>query len=383
MPKRTYFDKIDNPNGNLLFTAEQLNACGVSESVLPVRCLNCGKIFYINHKQYTEFLRDPINNALKFCCFKCSVEYRRNRSTSVTKPCLVCGKPVTKGRSEAERLPNFFCCRSHATTYNNTHRVRKPKPLKLEKPKPIRYCHVCGKPKSQCDNPLHTSGFFKKSSHQTETLLVLVGFDRSTLGTPLVDQEIDRIRSMLYDMHWNQKMSCQSILRHFNIDIKKCHEISVLFERLGIPKRPMQDISHYSALNSTKVAVRRSTNGYRTYKSGHHTTWDNNTVFYRSSYELDYCLQLDRQQIRYQMEAIRIEYFDSQKNQLRVAVPDFYLPDCNMIVEVKSLYTYDYQNMIDKVVKYRELGYNFMLILDHQYYYECPNVQRKLTKSKV
>ena len=37
-----------------------------------------------------------------------------------------------------------------------------------------------------------------------------------------------------------------------------------------------------------------------------------------------------------------------------------------MIVEIKSLYTLDKQNMIDKKQAYLDLGYKFKLICDHK-----------------
>lgn len=39
-----------------------------------------------------------------------------------------------------------------------------------------------------------------------------------------------------------------------------------------------------------------------------------------------------------------------------------------MIVEIKSNYIFDKQNMIDKSKVYKKLGYNFKLILDKQEY---------------
>jgi hypothetical protein len=102
------------------------------------------------------------------------------------------------------------------------------------------------------------------------------------------------------------------------------------------------------------------------YKHGWHTTWDGKQVFYRSSYELDFCDELDNKKIPYTMEKLRILYWDSQLNKQRVAIPDFYLSDTNEIVEVKSDYTLDKQNMLDKKKAYLEHGYKFKLILEHK-----------------
>jgi len=64
------------------------------------------------------------------------------------------------------------------------------------------------------------------------------------------------------------------------------------------------------------------------------------------------------------METIRIEYFDTILQSKRIAIPDFYLPETNGIVEIKSSWTYDEQNMKDKVKEYRKLGYDFKLMLN-------------------
>jgi hypothetical protein len=81
--------------------------------------------------------------------------------------------------------------------------------------------------------------------------------------------------------------------------------------------------------------------------------------------------ELDEKEIVYHTEHFHIPYFDTQLNIYRTAIPDFYIPSTNTIVEVKSEYTYDRQNMIDKVKSYRELGYNFKLLYEHIMYDDC------------
>lgn len=72
------------------------------------------------------------------------------------------------------------------------------------------------------------------------------------------------------------------------------------------------------------------------------------------------------------MESMRIKYWDSVQQKERVAIPDFYLPESNTIIEIKSLFTYNKQNMIDRSIQYQNLGYKFKLILEHQEYNFCP-----------
>ena len=66
------------------------------------------------------------------------------------------------------------------------------------------------------------------------------------------------------------------------------------------------------------------------------------------------------------MESLRIRYFDTQRGKERFAIPDFYLPETNTIVEIKGSFTLNEQNMKDKFKKYKELGYNVKLILEHK-----------------
>lgn len=75
-------------------------------------------------------------------------------------------------------------------------------------------------------------------------------------------------------------------------------------------------------------------------------------------------MQLDVQRVRYDVENLRIEYWDSQMAEYRIAIPDFHLPDTNEIVEIKSTWTYNEQNMSDRFYRFRQLGYNCKLILD-------------------
>ena len=96
-----------------------------------------------------------------------------------------------------------------------------------------------------------------------------------------------------------------------------------------------------------------------------HKTWDGKEFYLRSSYESEYANYLDNNHIKYEVENLRIKYFDTSSNEYRCAIPDFYLCETNTIVEIKSSWTLDIQEMKDKVKAYKELGYNFKLILNH------------------
>lgn len=102
------------------------------------------------------------------------------------------------------------------------------------------------------------------------------------------------------------------------------------------------------------------------YHHGYHISWTGERFWYRSGWEDEYASELDSKQIQYRMEGIRLKYWDSVKKKERVAIPDFYLPETNELVEIKCTHTYDEQNMRDKFKAYRKAGYVPKLILNKQ-----------------
>ena len=102
------------------------------------------------------------------------------------------------------------------------------------------------------------------------------------------------------------------------------------------------------------------------YKTEVHHSWDGKECYMRSSYEIEFANLLDENKVLYEVETLRIRQFDTQRQYERIAIPDFYLPETNTIVEIKSEYTLDVQEMKDKVKSYRENGFNFKLILEHK-----------------
>ena len=99
---------------------------------------------------------------------------------------------------------------------------------------------------------------------------------------------------------------------------------------------------------------------------GWYKTWNKKEVYLRSSYEVEYAKKLDKQKINYEVENLHIKYLNTQDNKYHCAIPDFYIPSTNTIVEIKSFWTLDIQNMKDKFMAYKELGYKCKLILEHK-----------------
>jgi hypothetical protein len=310
--------------------------------------------------------------------------------------CIVCNKSLSYYKRNKQ-----FCGSSCSATYNNQHRFFKPSEDKRTK---IIKCAKCGKEIeeniragkntkcSNCKTQIKTIKIIKINGKETKiirkirnpkipklckycgqekclrpdicrkhqlfpALINYFGLNKSKIGTIDFYEEFDRIRNKLIEEYINQKRSLVELKEKYNHhDIRNFNK---LFDSLKIPKRNNSD----SVRNAVFNGRYKLPSAQYPYKHGWHTTWDNKKVFYRSSYELDYAKELDKQQIEYEMEKLRILYWDSQRQIQRVAIPDFYLPKQNKIVEIKSPWTLDKQNMKDKEKAYKEHGYVFELIV--------------------
>ena len=82
---------------------------------------------------------------------------------------------------------------------------------------------------------------------------------------------------------------------------------------------------------------------------------------------MEFAKKLDSERIPYKVEFLKIHYWDSVEKKERIAIPDFFLPETNEIVEVKSSYTYKKQEMKDEFETYSRLGYKPKLLLGNQF----------------
>jgi len=306
-------------------------------------------------------------------------DYERN-----PKVCKHCGKPI----SWEKRLTNEYCSSSCAASENNKGKVKNPngnngrraktKEEYLEHrrlsahnriietnysqyniPKVLPgCCPICGE--YQCDKE-----FCKK--HNFSQLIGLAkryGLDAGSIGTTKIFEEFERIKKIIYDLYWNQGFSGQDLADKFNVPYTAIiyHD----FEIFNIPRRSFEESSRNTLIQGKNfIPDTNQISGLS--KSIHqewHTTWTGESVFLRSSYEIDYANWLDKNQISYSVEELRIEYYDSQQDKTRVAIPDFYLTSTNEIVEIKSDYTLDIQEMLDKFESYKNKGYIPKLVLE-------------------
>lgn len=221
------------------------------------------------------------------------------------------------------------------------------------------YCKVCGK--------IHYNKKLKFCSKECKniskclnTLIKYFKFDDSAIGTANIFTEFEKVKETLLDLYWNKNLTSKEIADIYNYP-SYCNITGKLFKYLNIPTRTCKETNH---INVLKGKISPAVNPK--YKHGWHTTWDNKQIYYRSSLELNFAKELDNSKILYDTECLRIKYFDTQKQCFRCAIPDFYLKETNTIVEIKSEYTLNLQEMIDKMNAYKKLGYNFKLYVNEK-----------------
>lgn len=163
-----------------------------------------------------------------------------------------------------------------------------------------------------------------------------------------------KIKDILYKLYYEDKMSISELEEKYGF--KRGWYVLKVFE---IERRNVTDALK-NAIEQDRLTIPTNYQFHTEY----HTSWENKTFFLRSSYESDYAKYLDEHKIPYEVEELKIKYWDSQKNIERIAIPDFYLPETNEVVEIKSNYTLDKQNMIDKFEAYKKYGYKPKLILE-------------------
>ena len=173
--------------------------------------------------------------------------------------------------------------------------------------------------------------------------------------------EWNRVRDLLEELYWGEEKSSTEICRIFKYP-SSTNLVAKIFKYLAIKPKSTSEATYLNYKNGTVNPPHSFS-----YMHGWHTTWDNKQVFLRSSYEFKFAKYLDKLRIHYDVEVLRIEYFDTINRCKRIAIPDFYIYDEKLIIEIKSGYTLDIQNMIDRAKEYITQGYDFLLFLENQY----------------
>lgn len=314
----------------------------------------------------------------RFCCISCAKKFavsKTDHNKLKDAKCVICGKAIKIKYNASTK--NCVCSECDPNTHsniipnsiqntNNEHKYECGR----RKCQIHHKCKICGKPMTATySEQSHQFAYRKICSDECRrliqplrTFIKYFGFDKTKIGTPEVFDEVQRIRNMLYKDYWIDNMPSGLIVKKYNYP-KVSNLVAKVFRYLNIP---IKTLSQAKSNNALVYGMSQKIARHAKYMQGWHTTWDGNDVFLRSSYEFDYAKELDNQKIHYEVESLRIKYFNTRDNDYRCAIPDFYIPSTNTIVEIKSKFTLDKPKMIDKFNEYKRLGYNTKLIFEHK-----------------
>ena len=299
-------------------------------------CENCGKEHDGNY------------GSGRFCSKECARAFSSKNTTGQLKEakCIDCGKLIYIGkRASNKKCKCEECNKNHI---NNLH------PIKIKKPqnKIIKYCKICGSEIGKCkDNNVC-------KHYRLIPTLIQFGLDKSKICTLDIINEYYRIKDILEHEYKINRITDNELKEKYNYNsgISNFHKI---LKSLGI-----QTLNCSNANKKSIELGRLNPGGYSYFHEYIHKSWNNNIYHMRSSYEDIYANELDRNHIEYDYENLRIKYWDSQLNEFRIYIPDFYLINNNIIVEIKSSYTLDKINVIDKKNACIQQGYKFKCICD-------------------
>jgi hypothetical protein len=290
-------------------------------------CENCKKKEAVKTGEYSSD---------KFCSKKCAIAFgRRNFDKKKKKVinCTGCKKTIEVSVFCSEKRCLCEECRQKYTWKGST-------------------CKICGA------NNCNREHFFCQHPGKRNLLIKMFGFDKSKLNSLEALKEFDKIKEVIEYKYLSQKMSSIEIGKEFGFKFPDTFWKIMRF--FNIPRRSWSE-ARMEAIIQDKIHFY---DGNPRYKQGWHTTWNGKRIYYRSGYELDYAKKLDEEKVNYEVEKIRITYWDSELKKTRVAIADFYFPEQNLIVEIKSNFTFKVKEMYDKVREYINYGYKFKLIID-------------------
>ena len=124
-------------------------------------------------------------------------------------------------------------------------------------------------------------------------------------------------------------------------------------------KTCMEKYGVENATQNIEIFNKQKMSAYKFFK------YKNIELNYQGTYELDFLNRyIDKLNIK---NGMTIKYKNNRKN--RIYYPDFYIPNLNLIVEIKSSYTYnkELEKNLKKQKACMKQGYNFIFIIDKNY----------------
>jgi hypothetical protein len=322
-----------------------------SHIIVEVECDSCYSIIKTEYRTYLKLTK---NETEIYCCKKCNNV--KVRKTNLEKYGVVCNSQLNSNKKMVtEKWQN-------KTEDEKSLIVNSRKETSVEKYGVDCYTKTDDyKTKSKetwmkrydVENPSYSEDIKQK---RVNTKLKKFGFINNSQSKEWKDriEEIWNNRTDEEIQNINKKRSITTIEKYGVASYsttedfhKKC--ILTCLLKYGYP-------SHNQ---SPKVHQLQQISAFKTKK------YSNTDLTYQGTYELDF--------LEKYYNVIKIEKINPIKYTLNENThyyhPDFYLPEYNLIIEIKSSYTYNYE--LDKNIAKKEhsikSGYNFLFIIDKDY----------------
>lgn len=321
---------------------------------------------------YCEKEFKPKYKAQIYCSKSCKsshhqkliLERKINEYNKSPKICLYCGGPIP-----FEKRTNKCCSQSCACSLGNT--IRERHPWTKEQRLNLSNKMILDRKESQSKYIIHNCKYCgvkldKPKSRTCSECKQYVGYLRTFNKMNILNGSLKDRYNKLYDIlcteYFDYGNSLPVLSEKYNLDI------TTVYKFIKSSDKGCRDISD-GIHNAIKMNRYHIISKPFNFISGKHISWDGESYTYKSSWEDKYMTELDGQKINYIYEPFRIEYYDSLLDKNRFSFPDFYLPDTNEIIELKSNYTIKgkVQEMKDKFKAYQKNGYIPKLLLNWKF----------------
>ncbi len=147
---------------------------------------------------------------------------------------------------------------------------------------------------------------------------------------------------------------------------KRIDKMATKLRELGkLGKLPVQNMDEEQRKRFGNKISRKLIAGIRSGKIKLSKSWKKvpyKNLVLRSEWEKIMAEFLDKRELKWEYETLKIDYWDSNRGVTAVTIPDFYIPKLNMVIEVKSNAEFNSQKTKDKTKAIIENGFNFILV---------------------
>lgn len=305
----------------------------------PYVCEECGNTFTKDYRNNLETIRkeDP-----RFCCKSCAAKFSQKHTNKLSKKlveCNICHENVLASAFASPK--NFICENCRSIINQEKKRNKENKILGI----PYRY------PPDTIFGRFERSLAYKMKSKNLEKL----GFDFNNLNW---EEEFWKCRNLLYEVYYKRKYSYNEVSDYFGFSADRTPRN--MLELFGFYKRRTIVEGVQLASSKGRIPLPPGVNGHN--RQGWYTTFSGEKVFYRSSYELAAIKLLEGKNINFTLNDFQIVYKSSKDGNLHTGYPDFYLPDYEVLVEIKNEWNYDYTNLEDRFKSIQELNLDLIVI---------------------